>query len=128
VVYTIYYDNDGAAQTTDTAYIIDYLAEGVAFDTVVLTQLDTCSAHTGDAIVTQFLYNGTWLDSLPYNAARSSTASRDTIWAVEAVRFKVPEGIGSHGSGSSSDSPANPVADDSLDTDAGYIKFRVRIR
>jgi hypothetical protein len=51
----------------------------------------------------------------------------DSLLRVTAVRFAVPKGINPH-PGTNADNPLGLLADDSTGTDAGMIKFRVRIR
>jgi hypothetical protein len=46
---------------------------------------------------------------------------------ISAVRFAIPPGINPQ-AGTVADSALQLVADDSTGTDAGLIKFRVRIR
>jgi uncharacterized repeat protein (TIGR01451 family) len=130
LIYTIYYDNDGGLESGDTTVIIDYLPNGIAFDTMLTVQLDTATRAVTETLKVKFHHrpSSTWLDSLPYGRARINSTSRDTIWNIDAIKFLIPEGIGTQSSGAVADDANDQVADDSLDRDAGYVKFRVRIR
>jgi hypothetical protein len=117
--YTIYYDNDGSDSTRDSTYIVDYLPTNVA-----LVDTDSVWAGTSGAsgkIKTDILYNGTWLRHIP---DKNTPAGMDSLLRVRAVRFVVAPGIDT----TSGDNTTMLRADDSTGTDAGWIKFRVRIR
>jgi hypothetical protein len=119
LIYSIYYDNDGSASSVDTSFIVDYLPTGVAFlDTV------TTDAGNGATIKTYLRHGSDWLDHIPSTA---TPLGQDSLLRISAVRFAIPPGINPQ-AGTVADSALQLVADDSTGTDAGLIKFRVRIR
>jgi hypothetical protein len=119
VVYTIYYDNDGTDTTGDTGFVVAYLPEGTAFLDTLENKPDTARNAWAAGFDIDWRHNGAWLENLP--------AGADSLYRIEAVRYTIPPGVGDQASGVNPDQPG-PMADDSLDSDAGYVKFRVRIR
>jgi hypothetical protein len=70
--------------------------------------------------------DGQWIDHIP---DQTTDANRDSLWRIIAIRYTIPPGIGLQDSSDQPDSTVGMgVADDSLDHDAGYMKFLVRIR
>jgi uncharacterized repeat protein (TIGR01451 family) len=119
LLYTMLYDNDGSAPTADTGFYVAYLPIGSALlDTMQTT------AGNGAVIKTSVLYNGSWLNHIP---DKTTASGSDSLQRVMALRFAVPPGINPQ-AGTVADSAMSLVADDSTGTDAGMIKFRVRIR
>jgi hypothetical protein len=74
-----------------------------------------------------YRYLGSWLEQLPNPGTQ---AGRDSLLRITAVRYSIPPGIGKQSDGDNVDNsaPNATVADDSLDNDAGFMKFMVRIR
>jgi hypothetical protein len=119
LLYTMYYDNDGSATSVDTGFFVAYLPNGaMLLDTI------TTSAGNASTIKTYVRYNNTWINHVPDNTTPSGY---DSLARVTAVRFAVPPGINSQ-SGTNADNALRLTADDSTGTDAGMIKFRVKIR
>ena len=120
--YTIYYDNDGSDSTRDTTFIVDYLPTNVAL-------VDTDSVWAGTSgnsgkITTYAMYDGAWVDRIPGLANKTTAIGNDSLLRITALRFAIAPGVDSTGV----DNPTMLRADDSTGTDAGWIKFRVRIR
>jgi uncharacterized repeat protein (TIGR01451 family) len=124
LIYTIYYDNDGSAKTQDTVNIVDMLPFGVMFLDTVGLAMDNGARTIGSHILVDYRYGNTWLENKP-----SSANAFDTLNAITGIRFQVPPGIGIHTANGVLDTKTSILADgDSLDTDAGYVTFKVRIR
>jgi hypothetical protein len=101
---------------------VDYLPTNVAL-------VDTDSVWAGTSgnsgkIKTYALYGGTWLDRIPGLANKTTPIGNDSLLRITALKFAIAPGIDSTGG----DNATMPRADDSTGTDAGWIKFRVRIR
>jgi len=123
--YTVYYDNDGSAATEDTATIIDVLPNGVAFLDTTAMKIDAggVARGGGDRMWAFYRYDATWQNY--------QSTDLDSLLLINAVQFRIPQGIGLHDTvgEAGSGTVQGLIADgDSLDSDAGYIKFMVRIR
>jgi uncharacterized repeat protein (TIGR01451 family) len=116
LLYTMLYDNDGSSATPDTGFYVAYIPNGaVLLDTISTT------AGNGMAIKTYTRYGGSWLNHIPSSA---TAMGADSLARVTALRFAVPPGVAAQ----AGDNVSNLMADDSTGTDAGMIKFRVKIR
>jgi hypothetical protein len=120
IQYTLYYDNDGSSKTVDSGFYVAYIPKNTALDTVSLVQ-----AGNGGPIMTYVNYFGSWINHVPAN---TTIAGRDSLLRVAALKFVVAPGCSSQVAGTNADSPTNPMADDSTGTDAGRIRFVVKIR
>ena len=70
-----------------------------------------------DSIDVDYRYGtATWLENEP--------STPESLRRITALKFQVPPGVGAQ----DTDDPDKAVADDSLDDDAGFITFKVRIR
>ena len=118
LTYTIVYDNDGSAETRDTANIIDMLPLGVQFVQIDSLQIDSTQVLEPDSIDVDYRIgsNASWNEYLP--------TTPESLMRVTGLRFQIPPGIGAQ----SGDAADKVTADDSSDTDAGFMRFSVRIR
>ena len=129
ITYSIYYDNDGTSDTEDTVTIVDIFPRGVTMLDTVAVLMDTNSTilrGAGDYIDLEYRYRNQWRDTL-YTAVTDA----ESLLLINAIKVIIPPGVGAHDtvSEAGSDDNTNTVSDgDSLDADAGYVTFRVRIR
>jgi hypothetical protein len=120
----LYYDNDGADSTRDTTFLIDYLPAGVA-----IVDTDTVGPGAGKAVTPVMiysLYNGTWINHLPkLSISTTKPATMDSLFRIRALRFAIAPKIAAQ---NGTDNITSVTADDSSGTDAGLIRYRVRIK
>ena len=127
LTYSIFYENDGSAETEDTVFIVDVFPRGIAFLETVAVELDTNTTPlrgAGSNLDIHYRYVNDWRDTL-------YVGQPDSLLKIEAMRIVVPPGIGNHDTtdDAGTDLKENKIADgDSLDADAGYVTFKVRIR
>jgi hypothetical protein len=132
LVYNIFYENDGSAATEDTVNIVDMLPRGVMYLDTVSCWMDSGITHVGsDKVDVDYWYrpDSAWLENLP--GTPNTDGYFDTLNAITGVRFQIPAGIGRNDTtdDAGTDTKTGILGDgDSLDKDAGYVTFKVRIR
>jgi uncharacterized repeat protein (TIGR01451 family) len=116
ITYTIFYDNDGSEATQDTAIVLDYIPKNAMYLDTLVGGLYT----GGNQRVWWLPKNGTWTLTVP--------GWQDS---VVALKWQLWPGLGaqsSAGDKTGADSLRGTGVDTTTGTDAGRIKFKVRIR
>jgi uncharacterized repeat protein (TIGR01451 family) len=117
ILYTIYYDNDGEVNTSDTADIVDFIPRFTMF-------LDTAGYSlnngAGGINIDYYVKDNGWREDMP-------TLPTDSIIAV---RWQIISPIQAHsdaGDVTGADSAKTGV-DTTQGDDSGWVRFKVRIR